>query len=63
MEWSHEHEAMQDSLHDLMGAAGLAALCFGAAEEFLKSDLYPRAAWLIVDIRMPKMPACSCRSG
>jgi FixJ family two-component response regulator len=54
---------MQDSLHDLMGAAGLAELCFGSAEEFLESDLHTRAACLIVDIRMPKMSACSCRSG
>jgi FixJ family two-component response regulator len=50
-----DDEAMQDSLHDLMESAGLAARCFGSAEEFLKSDLHGKAACLIVDIRMPKM--------
>jgi FixJ family two-component response regulator len=48
-------EAMQDSLRDLMEAAGLVARCFGSAEEFLASDLHTRAACLIVDIRMPTM--------
>lgn len=50
-----DDEAMQDSLCDLMEAAGLQAQCFGSAEEFLSSDLYTQAACLIVDIRMPKM--------
>ncbi len=50
-----DDEAMQDSLRDLMEAAGLAARCFGSAEEFLKSDLHGKAACLIVDIRMPRM--------
>src|ERR1700675_3632004 len=50
-----DDETMQDSLRDLMDAAGLVARCFGSAEEFLESDLHTRAACLIVDIRMPKM--------
>ena len=50
-----DDEAMQDSLRDLLEAAGLAARCFGSAEEFLKSDLHGKAVCLIVDIRMPKM--------
>src|SRR5271168_4128909 len=50
-----DDEAMQDSLRDLLEAAGLAARCFGGAEDFLKSDLHRKAACLIVDIRMPKM--------
>ena len=50
-----DDEAMQDSLYDLLEAAGLAARCFGSAEEFLQSDLHTRAACLIVDVRMPKM--------
>ena len=50
-----DEEAMQDSLRDLMEAAGLVARCFGTAEEFLDSDLHRKAACLIVDIRMPKM--------
>lgn len=50
-----DDDAMQDSLRDLMEAAGLVARCFGSAEEFLESDLHHNAACLIVDIRMPKM--------
>ena len=50
-----DDEAMQDSLRDLMEAAGLVARCFGSAEEFLESDLHARAVCLIVDIRMPEM--------
>jgi FixJ family two-component response regulator len=50
-----DDESMQDSLRDLLEAAGLAARCFGSAEEFLKSDLHRKAACLIVDIRMPQM--------
>src|SRR5258708_23063633 len=50
-----DDEAMQDSLRDLMEAAGLVAHCFESAEEFLASDLRAQAACLIVDIRMPKM--------
>jgi FixJ family two-component response regulator len=50
-----DDEAMQDSLRDLLEAAGLAARCFGSAEDFLKSNLHDEAACLIVDIRMPKM--------
>jgi FixJ family two-component response regulator len=50
-----DDEAMQDSLRDLMEAAGLVARCFGSAEEFLESGLHRRAACLITDILMPKM--------
>jgi FixJ family two-component response regulator len=50
-----DDEAMQDSLRDLMEAAGLVARCFGSAEEFLASDLRTGTACLIVDIRMPTM--------
>jgi FixJ family two-component response regulator len=50
-----DDEAMQDSLRDLMEAAGLVAHCFPSAEEYLSSDLRAQAACLIVDIRMPKM--------
>ena len=46
---------MQDSLRDLMEAAGLVAQCFGSAEEFLASGLHRQAACLITDILMPKM--------
>jgi FixJ family two-component response regulator len=50
-----DDEAMQDSLRDLIEAAGLVARCFGSAEEFLESDLHRKAGCLILDIRMPKM--------
>jgi FixJ family two-component response regulator len=50
-----DDDAMQDSLHDLMEAAGLVARCFGSAEEFLGSGLHRQAACLITDILMPKM--------
>jgi FixJ family two-component response regulator len=50
-----DDEAMQDSLRDLLEAAGMVARCFGSAEEFLKSDLRRNAGCLIVDIRMPRM--------
>ena len=50
-----DDEAVQDSLQDLIEAAGLVARCFGSAEEFLESDLRTQAACLIVDIHMRKM--------
>jgi len=50
-----DDEAMQDSLRDLMEAAGLFAQCFGSAEDFLASGVHRQAACLITDILMPKM--------
>ena len=50
-----DDEAIQDSLRDLLEAAGLDARCFGSAEEFLASGLQRQAACLITDILMPKM--------
>src|SRR5689334_24169970 len=50
-----DDNAMQDSLRDLMEAAGLVARCFGSAGEFLESGLHHQAACLITDILMPKM--------
>jgi len=50
-----DDDAMQDSLRDLMEAAGLVARCFGSAGEFLESGLHHQAACLITDILMPKM--------
>ena len=50
-----DDDAMQDSLRDLMEAAGLVARCFGSAEEFLESGLHRQAACRITDILMPKM--------
>jgi FixJ family two-component response regulator len=50
-----DNQAMQDSLRDLMEAAGLVARCFGSAEEFLESGLHRQTGCLITDIVMPKM--------
>ena len=50
-----DDESMQDSLRDLMEAAGLVARCFGSAGEFLESGFHRQAACLITDILMPKM--------
>jgi two-component system, LuxR family, response regulator FixJ len=50
-----DDEAIQDSVRDLMEAAGLAARCFGSAEEFLASGFHRQAACLITDVLMPKM--------
>jgi len=50
-----DDDAMQDSLRDLMEAAGLVAQCVGSAGEFLESGLQRQAACLITDILMPKM--------
>ena len=50
-----DNESIMDSLCDLIESAGFKAQCFGSAKAFLESDLYRRAACLIVDIRMPKM--------
>jgi FixJ family two-component response regulator len=50
-----DDDAMQESLRDLIEAAGLVAQCFASAEEFLASGLHCQAACLITDILMPKM--------
>jgi two-component system, LuxR family, response regulator FixJ len=50
-----DDNAMQESLRDLIEAAGLVAQCFASAEEFLASGLHCQAACLITDILMPKM--------
>jgi FixJ family two-component response regulator len=50
-----DDDAMQDSLRDLMEAAGFTARCFGSAEEFLESGWHRQAACMIADILMPKM--------
>jgi CheY-like chemotaxis protein len=50
-----DDEAMQDSLRDLMEAAGLVAHCSASAEEFVASSLRVQVACLILDIRMPNM--------
>jgi FixJ family two-component response regulator len=50
-----DDESICDSLRDLFESAGLAARCFGSAEEFLESGLHRQAACLVADFLMPKM--------
>jgi FixJ family two-component response regulator len=50
-----DDESMCESLRDFFESAGLVALCFGSAKEFLESGLHRQAACLITDIQMPKM--------
>jgi len=48
-------ELIRDALGGLMKAAGLSALAFASAEEFLNSGEQQHTACLIADIRMPGM--------
>ena len=50
-----DDESMCEPLRDFFESAGLVALCFGSAKEFLESGLHRQAACLITDILMPKM--------
>jgi FixJ family two-component response regulator len=50
-----DDDEVQSALQDLMEANGLAARCFGSAEDLLESGVQHKAACLIVDIRMPGM--------
>jgi FixJ family two-component response regulator len=50
-----DDESIQNALQDLIESAGLSALCFGSAEQFLNSEARYNVACLIVDIRMPGM--------
>jgi FixJ family two-component response regulator len=50
-----DDELIRGSLGGLMKQAGLPALTFASAEEFLTSAEEKRTACLIVDIRMPGM--------
>jgi FixJ family two-component response regulator len=47
-----DDKSVQTALQDLIESEGLAALCFGSAEEFLGSGAQYKAACLIADIRM-----------
>lgn len=50
-----DDRSVQSALKDLLESAGLSALCFGSAEEFLESDQQTQTACLVTDIRMPGM--------
>jgi FixJ family two-component response regulator len=48
-----DDRSLQAALQDLIESEGLSTLCFGSAEQFLKSGAQHKAACLIADIRMP----------
>ena len=50
-----DDESVRESLPDLLGELGFAAMAFSSAEEFLTSDDVGRTRCLIVDISMPGM--------
>ena len=57
-----DDELVRDALHGLMKAAGLHALSFASAEEFLNSGEQQHTACLIADIRMPGMSGLELQS-
>ena len=50
-----DDRSVQIALQDLIESEGLSTLCFGSAEQFLKSGAQHKAVCLIADIRMPGM--------
>jgi FixJ family two-component response regulator len=50
-----DDRSLQRAAKDLMESAGLAARCYGSAEEFLESDLCDETGCLVLDILMPGM--------
>ena len=50
-----DDRSVLSALKDLLESAGLSALCFGSAEEFLESGGRGETACLVSDIRMPGM--------
>ena len=50
-----DDRSVQTAIKDLMESAGLAARCYGSAEEFLQSERWPQTACLVLDIMMPGM--------
>jgi FixJ family two-component response regulator len=50
-----DDQSVQNALQDLMESAGMQTVCFGSAEEFLRSRAQHQTACLIADVRMPGM--------
>jgi FixJ family two-component response regulator len=48
-----DDRSVQSALKDLLESAGLAARCFGSAEEFLASERRSETACLVTDVSMP----------
>jgi len=57
-----DDERIREALQGLMKSAGLAALVFASAEEFLSSGEQGRTGCLITDIRMPGMSGLELQS-
>jgi FixJ family two-component response regulator len=57
-----DDELMRSALDGLMKQAGVQALTFASAEEFLNSGEQERTACLIADIRMPGMSGLDLQS-
>jgi FixJ family two-component response regulator len=50
-----DDRSVQIALQDLVESEGLSTLCFGSAEQYLKSGARHKVVCLIADIRMPGM--------
>jgi FixJ family two-component response regulator len=50
-----DDRSVQTAIKDLMESAGLAARCYGSAEEFLESDPRNQTGCLVLDLLMPGM--------
>jgi len=57
-----DDESIRGALQGLMKMAGIPALVFGSAEEFLDSGQQSRTGCLIADIRMPGMSGLQLQS-
>jgi len=57
-----DDESIREALQGLMKAAGIPALVFASAEEFLDSGQQSRTGCLIADIRMPGMSGLQLQS-
>ena len=57
-----DDELVREALSGLMKVAGLPALAFASAEEFLNSGKQEHTACLIADIRMPGMSGLDLQS-
>ena len=57
-----DDESIREALQGLMKVAGIPALVFASAEEFLDSGQQSRTGCLIADIRMPGMSGLQLQS-
>lgn len=57
-----DDESIRGALQGLMKAAGLPALAFASAEDFLTSDEQQHAGCLIADIRLPGISGLELQS-